>query len=155
AACGLAPIGNENFPFEIQYGYHFDAELLGEFLKKKAATLGVRHKIGHVVAIENNDDGTIARLKTKDGDVLEADYFIDCSGFVSLLLQQHLKVPFISYEKTLFNNAAVTMPTPADIVIPSETRATALTNGWAWKIPLTEHSGNGYVYSNHFISADA
>src|SRR5690606_31124892 len=83
------------------------------------------------------------------------DYFIDCSGFVSLLLQQHLKVPFISYEKTLFNNAAVTMPTPADIVIPSETRATALTNGWAWKIPLTEHSGNGYVYSNHFISADA
>lgn len=155
AACGLAPIGNENFPFEIQYGYHFDAGLLGEFLKKKAATMGVHHKIGHVVAIENNDDGTIARLKTKDGYVLEADYFIDCSGFVSLLLQQHLKVPFISYEKTLFNNAAVTMPTPAEIVIPSETRATALTNGWAWKIPLTERSGNGYVYSTHFISANA
>lgn len=153
-ACGLAPIGNESFPFELQYGYHFDAGLLGGFLKRKAQAMGVTHKIGHIQKIESHDDGSIARLITADGQELEADYFIDCSGFASILLQQHLQVPFVSYEKMLFNNAAVTMPTAAEEIIPSETRATALTNGWAWKIPLTERSGNGYVYSNQFISAD-
>lgn len=154
AGCGLAPIGNENFPFELQYGYHFDAGLLGAFLREKAKGLGVIHKIGHVTRIENNSEGDITQLTTKDGEILVGDYFIDCTGFVGLLLQQHLQVPFTSYRENLFNNAAVTLATPADKIIPAETRATALTNGWAWQIPLTNRYGNGYVYADSFISAD-
>src|SRR5438552_8371229 len=38
--------------------------------------------------------------------------------------------------------------------IPSETVSTAMKHGWAWKIPLTTHFGNGYVYSSRFCSAD-
>ena len=38
--------------------------------------------------------------------------------------------------------------------IPSETVSTAMKHGWAWKIPLTERFGNGYVYSSQFCSAD-
>src|SRR5437879_10385352 len=32
----LAPKPSSNFPFDIWYGYHFDAVLLGQFLQKKA-----------------------------------------------------------------------------------------------------------------------
>ena len=46
------------------------------------------------------------------------------------------------------------MPTPMDEFIPSQTVATAMKHGWAWKIPLTSRYGNGYVYSSSFCSAD-
>jgi hypothetical protein len=48
------------------------------------------------------------------------------------------------------------MPTPAD---PSgtnpHTSATALSAGWTWDIPLTNRTGNGYVYSSRYIDKDA
>jgi hypothetical protein len=48
------------------------------------------------------------------------------------------------------------MPTANDKGdIPSETRATALSSGWAWKIPLTNRIGNGYVYSSRYMDPDA
>ena len=36
----------------------------------------------------------------------------------------------------------------------SQTVSTALRHGWAWKIPLTQRYGNGYVYSTAFCSPD-
>jgi hypothetical protein len=54
----------------------------------------------------------------------------------------------------LFNDSAVAMPTPIGATIPSETVSTAMKHGWAWKIPLTQRFGNGYVYSSQFCSAD-
>lgn len=38
----------------------------------------------------------------------------------------------------------------------SQTISTALRHGWAWKIPLTQRHGNGYVYvySTAFCSPD-
>jgi tryptophan halogenase len=71
-----------------------------------------------------------------------------------LLIQQALKTPFVPFANNLFNDAAVAMPTPIDEDISPQTVSTALKNGWAWKIPLTERYGNGYVYSSAFCSAD-
>jgi hypothetical protein len=54
----------------------------------------------------------------------------------------------------LFNDAAVALPTPIGASVPSETVSTAMRYGWAWKIPLTQRYGNGYVYSSQFCTAD-
>jgi hypothetical protein len=49
----------------------------------------------------------------------------------------------------------VAQPTPlGESSIPCETVSTALRHGWAWKIPLTNRYGNGYVYSSGFCTAD-
>ena len=38
--------------------------------------------------------------------------------------------------------------------MPIDTQSTALSNGWAWQIPLRNRFGNGYVYSKGYIDAD-
>ena len=38
----MAPKPNHSFPFDIWYGYHFDAVLLGQYLHKKAVERGVK-----------------------------------------------------------------------------------------------------------------
>jgi hypothetical protein len=150
----LAPKPAHNFPFFTTYGYHFDAVLLGQFLHKRALHLGVQYKACHVTHAQLNQHGEIAAVATSEGELLEADFFIDCSGFSALLIEKALGTPFVSYADNLFNDAAVALPTAIGARIPSQTVSTAMKNGWAWTIPLTNRVGNGYVYSSSFCSAD-
>jgi tryptophan 6-halogenase len=155
AAKHLAPKPAEHFPFDIWHGYHFDSVLLGQFLQKKALDRGVRHLTAHVTHATLDEHGAIATLCTREGPAIGGDLFIDCTGFAGLLITQALKTPFIGFAENLFNDAAIAMPTPIGGVVPSETVSTALKHGWAWKIPLTQRFGNGYVYSTQFCTPDA
>jgi hypothetical protein len=150
----LAPIAGQNFPFEINYGYHFDSSLLGKFLGGEAVKRGVIHKEARVIDVKLAANGDIESVKSDLGDVIAGDLFIDCSGFIGLLIQKSLKVPFVSFSENLFNTSAVVMPSPQADIIESQTVSTALKNGWAWAIPLTNRVGNGYVYSSNFCSKD-
>ncbi len=150
----LAPKPNDNFPFDIWYGYHFDAVLLGQFLHKKALERGVKYKSCHVTDVRLDEKGDIASVATKEGETIAADFFVDCTGFAGILIQKALGTPFVSFADNLFNDAAVAMPTPMVDSIPSQTVSTALRNGWMWTIPLTNRFGNGYVYSTSFCTPD-
>lgn len=154
AAENLAPIANYNFPFELNYGYHFDAQNLGKFLREKAIARGVNHLIGTVEQVRQKSNGEIDYLVTKEQQTLVADFFVDCSGFRSILSQKALNTPYTSYKNALFNDAAVALPTAMGEVIPSQTLSTALRFGWAWQIPLRDRFGNGYVYSSTYCGAD-
>lgn len=151
---GRGPRARANFPFDVWYGYHFDATLLGQFLAAKAVERGVRHLQRHVTRVALDERGDIAHLQLDGGETLAADFFVDCTGFASLLIGQALQTPFIPYAENLFNDAAVALPTPPADRLESQTVSTALRHGWAWKIPLTDRQGNGYVYSGAHCSAD-
>ena len=150
----LAPLPTKNFPFHFQYGYHFDSVLIGKFLRGKAKDSGVSHIEATVENVEQETNGNIKSLRLNTGEILSGDFFLDCSGFASILLQKTLKVPFLSFSENLFNDSAVAVPTDIETEVPAETLSTALTNGWAWKIPLTNRFGNGYVYSSNYCSPD-
>jgi tryptophan 6-halogenase len=156
AAHRLGPIPAENFPFDVGYGYHFDAVLVGQYLRKHAVDkLGVRHISGTVHDVEVSTKGQVLALRFDNGERIVGDFFVDCSGFRGAIVQQALKEPFIPFGDNLFNDRAVAMPTTNDEgEIPCETRATALSAGWAWRIPLTNRAGNGYVYSSRYLDAD-
>lgn len=152
----LGPIAAESFPFDIGYGYHFDAHLVGAVLREHAIGLGVQHLQRHVEHIEVGETGDVTALVVREGEHIDGDWFVDCSGFRGGIIQQALGERFISFGDNLFNDSAVVMPTPAD---PSgtnpHTSASALSAGWAWDIPLTNRTGNGYVYSSKYIDKDA
>ncbi len=153
AADARAPQPADNFPFEVSYGYHFDAHKVGAFLAGHATdTLGVSHCQARVTTVERAANGDVAALVCDDGARIAGDLFVDSSGFRSLIFGA-LDTPFVSYADTLFNDRAVVMPTPLSTPIASQTRATALSAGWAWDIPLTSRTGNGYVYSSRHLTA--
>jgi hypothetical protein len=149
------PKPDENFPFNVEYGYHFDAGLVGEFLKEKAMSRGVTYLSTRVVDVRQASSGDIESLHTADDELIDGDFFVDCSGFGGTLIQKFLQVPFLPYAENLFNDAAVVLPTDQGDAIGSQTVSTALNFGWAWQIPLTNRIGNGYVYSSSFCSEDA
>ncbi len=150
----LGPHANENFPFPVSYGYHFDSNLLGGFLRDKAISLGVKHIKGNVTDVALHLDGSIDKLSVDSIGWLSAGFFIDSTGFRSILLQQKLKVPFVSFKSNLFNDSAVILPSSSTDKLNSQTISTALKHGWAWDIPLTNRTGNGYVYSSDFCTAE-
>jgi hypothetical protein len=145
----------ENFPFVVEYGYHFDSYLLGEYLCTHAKGMDVEHIQQKIVSVNTHENGDISSLSLDNEQTLDADFFVDCTGFASLLIGKTLNTSFTSFSDNLFNDSAVVFPTPPLDKLPLETKATALSSGWAWQIPLVNRTGNGYVYSSRYLSAQA
>ena len=153
---GRAPRPAREFPFDIGYGYHFDATRLGAFLRARALAHGVVGVARAMNSATLDERGAIRTLELEGGDSLAADFFVDCSGVDSLLIGQALETPYVSFSGMLFNDAAVALPAPGDDgPLMSQSVSTALKHGWAWKVPLASRNDNGYVYSSAHVSADA
>ena len=138
----------------LNYAYHFDSALMGEFIKKFAIANGVSHRSATVKSVKLHKNGAIQSVEISNGEKLFADIFFDCTGFRSLLMQQALSEPFFSFADNLFNNAAIALPSKTDNDFKAQTTSTALSNGWAWHIPLRHRTGNGYVFSTDYCSFD-
>lgn len=152
----FAPVARGGSDYQTDYAYHFDAARIGEFLKEKSQALGVEHMIDTVNKVNRAENGNIESLETDDHGSVAADFFVDCTGFASLLIGKTLGVPYHSYSDTLLNDRAVALPTELDQdSLPSQTISTALKHGWAWKIPLTNRFGRGYVYSSDYCDEDS
>ena len=95
----MAPKPDRNFPFDIWYGYHFDAVLLGQYLHKKAEERGVKYVSCHVTQTNLKENGDIRSVATKERGEIEADFFVDCTGFAGLLIQKALDTPFVSFSR--------------------------------------------------------
>ena len=140
----------------LGYAYHIDAGLYARYLKGYSTERGVKHIRADIVQVHlNAQNGFIHSLELDDGRTIEADFFIDCTGFRSLLLGQALKVPFISWQHWLQTDRAQVVPTTlTEANFVPYTRATAHKAGWQWRIPLQHRVGNGLVYSSEYLNDD-
>ena len=140
---------------DLPYAYHFDASLYAAFLRHYAETRGVVRAEGIIERVERDSEtGDIAAL-VLDGDRrLEADFFIDCTGFRALLIEHELDAGFTDWSHWLPCDRAVAVPCSAHGDFTPYTRATAHDAGWQWRIPLQHRVGNGIVYCSEFLSDD-
>ena len=91
----------------MSHAWHFDAHLVAKFLKKLSISWGVKHIEDEVINVSLNENGYVKSVTTNKNGEIEADLFIDCSGFKGLIINQALKEPFIGMSDQLFCNSAV------------------------------------------------
>jgi 2-polyprenyl-6-methoxyphenol hydroxylase-like FAD-dependent oxidoreductase len=153
---GRAPVAPANFPFFVSYGYHFDAHLIGSFLRELGTGRGIEDVEARIDSVELNDTGDVEALVADDGRRFEAELFVDASGFRAAIIEGALHEPHRPFGENLFNDRAVVAPTrhsPGPMF--ACTTSTAKSAGWIWHIPLKNRVGNGYVYSSRYIDDDA
>ena len=139
------------------YAFQFDASLYAAFLRDfavKRRLTRINARIDEV--LQNGETGDITALKLDTGATLEADFFIDCTGFRGLLIEGALKAGFTDWGHWLPVDRAWAVPCErAGTAITPFTRVTAREAGWQWRIPLQHRTGNGYVFCSRHIDEDA
>ncbi len=137
------------------YAYHLDATLYAKYLRQFAEQKGAKRVEGKITSVErDNSTGNIKQLHLVSGEKISGDFFLDCSGFRSLLLGDALGVEFESWEQWLMCDRAVAVPSERNEFYPPYTQAKAQSAGWQWRIPLQHRTGNGYVFSSAHMSDD-
>ncbi len=150
----MRPIQVANSPVAgITYALHFDASLFARYLRAYSEGRGVVRTEGRVQSVSlRSEDGFIEALTLESGERIEADLYIDCSGFRGLLIEGALHAGYEHWNHWLPCDRAVAVPCERTGPLSSYTRATAKAAGWQWRIPLQHRIGNGYVYSSGFLS---
>src|SRR5687768_14622106 len=135
------------------HGFHIENKKLVDTLEVVARGVGVEIIDGRVSGHERGPAG-IAAVTLDDGRRLDADFFVDASGFRSELLGRALAEPYVSFGASLFCDRAVVGGwdrAPDEPILPYTTAET-MDAGWAWRIDHEHHVNRGYVYASAFIS---
>jgi len=139
----------------IGYAYHFDAALYARYLRGYSEARGVRRTEGKIAHVElHPETGDVRAVVLDDGERVEGDLFIDCSGFRGLLIEGALKTGYEDWKRWLPCDRALAVPCERVEAPTPYTRCTAREAGWQWRIPLQHRTGNGYVYASDYISDD-
>jgi tryptophan halogenase len=133
---------------------HFDAHKVGNYFKMLCENK-VKIIDAKVIDVIVSPSGFVQELKLDNDQLISGDFFIDASGFARLIMNK-IDVRWKSCKEYLPVNTAmpfILQHKENEEIIP-ETKATALSSGWMWNIPLTTRRGCGYVFDSNFITQD-
>ena len=139
---------------DMPYGYHIDNPRFLKYLTKMATEFGVEHIKGTILETPKDAAGNIEALLLDGERRVEADLFVDCSGFGSLLLNKAMGEKFVSYAPPLRCDTAIVGDIPRSGTIRPYTSAETMDHGWCWKIELPDRVSVGYVHSSAHCSPD-
>jgi len=137
----------------LNYSYHLDATLYAKFLRTFAEAHGVKRLEGKIVDVaKDSNTGDIRSLQLANGNVIEGQLFIDCTGFVGLLIEKALHTGYEDWSHWLPCDSAVAVQTKSVSTPLPYTRSIARESGWQWRIPLQHRVGNGLVFCSKYLT---
>ncbi len=140
---------------KLAYAFHFDAGLYAAFLRRLSEKQGVSRIEGLIGDVEqNSESGLIEALALQDGQRIEGDLFIDCTGFRGMMIEGVYEAGYQDWSQWLPVNRAVAVACRRDGDPEPYTRSTARDAGWQWRIPLQHRTGNGHVYCDKFKDSE-
>ena len=141
---------------KLNYAFHLDATLYARFLRRFSEKFRVKRVEGKIVKVgTHSESGYVESLTLNSGQKIEGDFFIDCTGFRGLLIEQTLNAGYEDWSHWLPCDSAVAVQTESVIEAIPYTRSIAHQSGWQWRIPLQHRVGNGMVYSSPYIDDDS
>mgnify|MGYP000188629625 CR=1 FL=1 len=139
----------------INYAYHFDATLYAQYLRKFSEKLGVNRIEGKISQVDKcPDTGNISAITLASEQEIAADFFIDCTGFRGLLIEQSLHTGYEDWSHWLPCDSAIAVQTKSISKPRPYTRSIAHDAGWQWQIPLQHRVGNGLVFCSKYLTDD-
>ncbi len=139
----------------MNFAFHLDATAYAGFLRELSEAAGVKRVEGRINEVrKHSETGDLQALLLESGELIEGDFFIDCTGFRALLIGDALGVGVEDWSHWLAADRAIAVQTEATEPPPPYTRSTAHASGWQWRIPLQTRVGNGIVYTSEFLSDD-
>ena len=137
----------------LNYAFHMDASLYAKFLRKIAEKHGCNRIEGKITEVATDpESGYIDHVTLESGQQVEGDLFIDCSGFIGLLIDKTLQTGYDDWSHYLPCDAAVAVQTRSVEEPIPYTRSIARESGWQWRIPLQHRVGNGFVFCSKYMT---
>lgn len=145
--------GDENVVPTNQY--HFDTHKLNKYLHELCTEREIELIDDELVDAKIcKNSGNILSVISSNGCEYHSDFFIDCSGLKRFLISEKLGIKWKSYSEYLILNSAISFATNEMEEYNAWTLSQARSSGWSWQIPVQGRTGNGYVFSDNFISED-
>lgn len=151
----LNRLSNHDWDFNQLTAYHFDTDGLSKVLYETAKANGTVFVDDEYIKSHLDKKG-IEYIVCSETGKHEADLFIDCTGFRSLLLGEAMREPFSPY-KSLINHRVIASKIPytdKENQLTTYTNNVTMDNGWCWEIPLWDGLSVGYVHSLQFTTKE-
>lgn len=145
-------IPNDISAGDFQHSMHIDATKFSVYVEEK-----FKDKLtiidGDVVdVIREGED--IKFLQLKDGTKVDGDFFIDATGFQSILFNK-LNADWIDMSDWLPINSFIPNPVPWEFdEIKPYTTSEATDDGWILQVPLQNRWGSGFLFCDEFTTED-
>lgn len=138
----------------LRYGLHLDSRKLTKVLRATAEAAGVRPLEGKLARAERADDGSIAAVLTVEGNRIEGDLFLDCSGPRARLLAEATTTDWLDWSRWLPCDRVIRATLPGGVAPPPYSLARAHRGGWIRHLPLQVSSTLLGFYRSAAINDD-
>lgn len=148
--------GHRSYLPSTKFAYHLNNASFVRYLSDAATEAGIERVDMKIETVELSADGaSVEKIRSADGRELSFDFFVDASGFRSLLLEGALESPFKSFASSLFCDRAIVAEVPQERGrIRPYTTAETMDAGWCWRIPVRGEDHRGYVHSSAYLDED-